>query len=58
MFGLQNFRGSCWVNACLQAVFRIPEVQDRYTNGKHDTSNVLDEALYKIWSSKGELGLK
>jgi len=58
MFGLQNFRGSCWVNACLQAVFRIPEVQDRYINTKHDASNMLDEALYKIWSSKGELGLK
>jgi ubiquitin C-terminal hydrolase len=58
MFGLQNFRGSCWVNTCIQAVLRIPEVQDRYSKNEHDSSNFLDEALYKIWSSKGEHGLK
>jgi uncharacterized UBP type Zn finger protein len=30
MFGLKNTRGSCWVNATLQALFRIPQVQKRY----------------------------
>ena len=58
MFGLQNFRGSCWVNTCIQAVIRIPEVQARYSKSEYDGQNVLDEALYKIWSSKGEFGLK
>jgi ubiquitin C-terminal hydrolase len=58
MFGLQNFRGSCWVNTCIQAVLRIPEVQERYSKNEHDSSNFLDEALYKIWASKGEHGLK
>lgn len=58
MFGLQNFRGSCWVNTCIQAVLRIPEVQQRYTEKKHDEKNFLDEALYKIWSTNGQEGLK
>jgi ubiquitin C-terminal hydrolase len=58
MFGLRNFRGSCWVNTCIQAVLRIPEVQERYTNKAHDDTNILDDALYKIWASKGEDGLK
>jgi len=54
MFGLHNFSGSCWVNACLQSVLRIPEVQKRYTEGSHDDQNPIDLALYKIWSSKGD----
>lgn len=57
MFGLPNFSGSCWVNACLQSVLRIPEVQTRYTDGVYDPTNPIDLALYKIWSSKGD-GLK
>jgi len=57
MFGLLNFSGSCWVNACLQSVLRIPDVQERYTDGTHDPTNPIDMALYKIWSSKGD-GLK
>jgi ubiquitin C-terminal hydrolase len=58
MFGLQNFRGSCWVNACLQGIFRIPDVQTRYDNGIFETNNVLDECLCKIWKTGGKEGLK
>lgn len=58
MFGLQNFRGSCWVNACLQAVYRFPEVQNRYMNGTYDHSNKIDECLFKIFKSNGTEGLK
>ena len=58
MFGLKNFRGSCWVNTCLQAIFRIPEVQQRYTSQEYDKDNIIDSCLYKIWNSKGEEGLK
>ena len=58
MFGLRNFRGSCWVNSALQAIFRIPEVQKRY-NAKHfEGGNVIDECLCEIWNTKGESGLK
>lgn len=58
MFGLQNFRGSCWVNTCLQALFRIPEVQDRYNSQIFENGNVIDECLMKIWNTKGKEGLK
>jgi uncharacterized UBP type Zn finger protein len=58
MFGLKNFSGSCWVNTCLQGIFRIPEVQERYNNDTFDKDNVIDECLSKIWKSKGEDGLK
>jgi len=58
MFGLKNFSGSCWVNTCLQGIFRIPEVQERYNNDTFDKDNIIDECLSKIWKSKGEDGLK
>ena len=58
MFGLRNFKGSCWVNTCLQAIFRIPEMQERYTSKTHDPENIIEECLSKIWNSKGEDGLK
>jgi ubiquitin C-terminal hydrolase len=58
MFGLNNFRGSCWVNTCIQAVLRIPEVQERYNGETFDKDNLIDECLCKIWKSKGEDGLK
>lgn len=58
MFGLRNFSGSCWVNACLQSIFRIPEVQERYTSGVFEKDNRIDEFLCKIWQTKGEEGLK
>lgn len=58
MFGLENFKGSCWVNTCLQALFRIPELQYRYSNKQFDDTNLIDECLCRIWNSKGEEGLK
>lgn len=58
MFGLDNYRGSCWVNACIQSIFRIPEVQDRYNSGIFEKTNFIDECLCKIWKSKGNEGLK
>uniref|UniRef100_A0A6C0CHG8 USP domain-containing protein n=1 Tax=viral metagenome TaxID=1070528 RepID=A0A6C0CHG8_9ZZZZ len=58
MFGLRNFSGSCWVNACLQALFRIPEVQERYATNQHDSSNPVDFSLHKIWNSQGKDGLQ
>jgi len=58
MFGLKNHRGSCWVNACLQGIFRIPEVQDKFTQEKADPENPLEIAMQKIWLSKGTEGLK
>lgn len=58
MFGLANFRGSCWVNACIQSIFRIPEVQKRYTNGEFEKGNLVDECLCKIWTTKANDGLK
>jgi uncharacterized UBP type Zn finger protein len=58
MFGLRNFRGSCWVNACLQTIFRIPDVQARYNVETFEKENMIDECLYKIWKSNGEDGLK
>jgi hypothetical protein len=58
MFGLHNFRGSCWVNTCIQAIFRIPEIQERYNTESFDRGNIIDECLCKIWRTKGEDGLK
>jgi ubiquitin C-terminal hydrolase len=58
MFGLQNFRGSCWVNACLQAFFRIPDIQNRYNKKEVDYVNEIDKCLHTIYKSNGEDGLK
>jgi ubiquitin C-terminal hydrolase len=58
MFGLHNFRGSCWVNTAIQAVLRIPEVQQRYDSPDFEKVNVIDECLHKIWTTKGTQGLK
>ena len=58
MFGLRNQRGSCWVNATLQAVFRIPDVQTRYIAHAALDTSPIDTSLQEIWSSKGEEGLK
>lgn len=58
MFGLNNFAGSCWVNGCLQGIFRLPEVIDRYTREIHDKDNSVDASLNKIWNSKGQDGLR
>lgn len=58
MFGLHNFRGSCWVNSALQAIFRIPEVQARYNRKEFEKNNEIDKCLCTIWNSKGEQGLR
>jgi len=57
MFGLSNISGSCWVNTCLQAVFRIPDVQSRYNSQTFDAENLVDKSLCEIWNTKGEQGL-
>ena len=57
-FGLRNQRGSCWVNATIQAVFRIPDVQTRYTAEAALDTSPVDKALQEIWCSKGDEGLK
>ena len=46
------------MNACLQSIFRIPDVQARYSAGTFESGNLIDECLCKIWQTKGEDGLK
>jgi ubiquitin C-terminal hydrolase len=58
MFGLHNKNGSCWVNAALQGLFRIPELQDRFHEGEEDRDNPIEVCMAEIWSSKGDEGLK
>jgi ubiquitin C-terminal hydrolase len=57
-FGLRNKNGSCWINAALQAVFRIPELQTRFNENEEDDANPVEVCLSEIWSSSGEEGLK
>ena len=57
-FGLRNQRGSCWVNATLQGVFRIPEIQQRLTNEEADEKNPVETSIQEIWASSGDEGLK
>ena len=57
-FGLRNQRGSCWVNATLQAIFRIPDVQTRYIADAALDTSPIDVSLQEIWASKGDEGLK
>lgn len=56
MFGLRNYGGSCWLNSCLQTLFRIPEVSQRYSEGSEESE--VDKSLTKIWKSNGQDGLK
>lgn len=58
MFGLRNQRGSCWINAALQGVFRIPDLQERFKNDEIDSKNEVESCLSEIWGSKGDEGLK
>jgi ubiquitin C-terminal hydrolase len=58
MFGLRNKNGSCWINAALQAVFRIPELQKRFTDGEEDSKNPVEMCLSEIWGSRGDEGLR
>lgn len=57
-FGLRNQRGSCWVNAALQSLFRIPDVQTRFDEGDEDDKNPIEVCMSEIWSSRGEEGLR
>jgi ubiquitin C-terminal hydrolase len=57
MFGLRNQRGSCWINATLQGLFRIPDVQARYDKEEADEENPIDMAIQEIWKTRGEDGL-
>jgi ubiquitin C-terminal hydrolase len=58
MFGLRNKNGSCWINAALQAVFRVPDLQTRFNDNEEDTNNPVETCLAEIWASKGDEGLK
>ena len=58
MFGLRNTNGSCWINAALQGLFRIPDLQTRFSDGDEDTTNPVESCLAEIWGSHGEEGLK
>jgi ubiquitin C-terminal hydrolase len=58
IFGLRNKNGSCWINAALQAVFRIPELQTRFDDGEEERDNVVETCLSEIWGSRGDEGLK
>ncbi len=57
-FGLRNKNGSCWINAALQAIFRIPDLQKRFTNDEEDSKNPIEMCLAEIWGSRGDEGLK
>ena len=58
MFGLRNKNGSCWINAALQGIFRIPDLQSRFSDGDEDGHNSVESCLAELWGSHGEEGLK
>jgi uncharacterized UBP type Zn finger protein len=58
MFGLRNKNGSCWINAALQGVFRIPELQARFRANEEDDKNPVEVCLAEIYASRGEEGLR
>ena len=58
MFGLRNHRGSCWINAALQGIYRIPDLQTRFANNDEDDQNPVEVCLAEVWASKGDEGLK
>lgn len=58
MFGLHNFRGSCWVNGALQGLFACPTLRKRFITDDVDTSNIIEVCLETVWRTKGESGLK
>jgi ubiquitin C-terminal hydrolase len=58
MFGLRNQRGSCWINAALQGVFRIPDLQNRVKNQEEDDRNPVEMTVCEIYATKGEEGLR
>ena len=58
MFGLRNKNGSCWINAALQGIFRIPDLQSRFSDGDEDPESTVESCLAELWGSHGEEGLK
>jgi uncharacterized UBP type Zn finger protein len=58
MFGLHNFKGSCWVNAALQALFASPILGANYSKPIQDTTNTVDVCLETVWRQKGVSGLQ
>ena len=59
MFGLRNQRGSCWINAALQGILRIPDLQKKYSDKDAEVSkNPVERCLQEIWTTRGEEGLK
>jgi ubiquitin C-terminal hydrolase len=58
MFGLRNKNGSCWINAALQAIFRIPDLQTRFSENDEDVNVATEVCLAEVWGSKGDEGLK
>lgn len=56
-FGLRNSNGSCWINAALQAVFRIPDFQT-FLEDDDVQKNDVEDALTEIWASSGDEGLR
>jgi ubiquitin C-terminal hydrolase len=57
IFGLRNQRGSCWINATVQALLRIPDLQARFTEDEADGKIPVEMCLQELWASKGEEGL-
>ena len=57
MFGIRNKSGSCWINAALQALFRIPELQKRFDEGDEDRDNPVEVCLAEVYGSRGDEGL-
>lgn len=57
-FGLRNQRGSCWINAAVQSVFRIPDVQERFDEDDQSIQkNPVEACLAELWTTRGEEGL-
>jgi hypothetical protein len=46
------------VNAALQSIYRIPDLQARFEKEESDSSNVVETCLNEIWASSGEEGLR
>ena len=57
MFGLKNYGGSCWLNACIQGILRIPIIKQRYSE-ELEPINKVDKSLQTIWKTQGNDGLK
>ena len=57
-FGLRNKNGSCWINAGLQAILRIPDFQKRVNDTEEDIDNPVEVCLAEIWASRGDEGLR